>query len=113
QYDTTPATRFGVSPGKSRESRYSPLGSPPNASQIKLSDGINPFNEGAFADSVTVLSLVYKVVALDAGYKYRGFTFQSEWFYRKLDDLIATGPLPLTSVNDRGGQAQMSYMVVP
>jgi hypothetical protein len=113
EFHTTPATRFGLSAAKSRESRYAPLGSPPNANQIKLSDGTNPFNEGAFVDGVTVESLVYRVLAVDAGYKYRGFTLQTEWFYRKLDDLVATGPLPLTSVNDRGGQAQISYMVVP
>jgi len=62
---------------------------------------------------VTVESLVYKVLFGDAGYKYRGFTAQGEWWYRKLDDLTATGPLPVTSINDRGGQLSLSYMVVP
>jgi len=110
---TTPATRFGLNVARSHESRYAPLGSPPNANQIKLSDGVNPFDLGAFADGVTVTSLTYKVFSLDAGYKLHGFTAQAEWWWRKLDDMQADGPLPLTSVNDRGGQLQLSQMVIP
>jgi len=110
---TTPATRFGLNIGRSHESRYAPLGQPPNANQIKLSDGVNPFDLGALADGVTVTSLTYKVFSLDAGYKLHGFAGQAEWWWRKLDDLEADGPLPLTSVNDRGGQLQLSQMVIP
>jgi hypothetical protein len=113
EYHTTPATRFGGGVAKSRESRYAQIGDPPNATQIKLSDGVNPFDEGALVEGVTVQSLVYKVLFGDIGYKYRGFTAQGEWWYRKLDDLTANGPLPETSINDRGGQLSTSYMVVP
>ncbi|MFL5581532.1 MAG: hypothetical protein ACJ8AO_14275, partial [Gemmatimonadaceae bacterium] len=107
------ATQFGASAGTSRESRYAPLGSPPNASQIKLSDGLNPFDEGALAEAVTVKTLDYREAAVDAGAKYRGFSFQGEYYFRTLDRFVATGPLPLASIHDHGFMAEASYMVVP
>ena len=75
---------------------------PPNATQIKLSDGVNPFDAGALADGVTVQKLDYDVLAVDAGFKYRGFSFQSEYYVRKLSDFLATGPVPLESIVDQG-----------
>ena len=106
------ATQFGLSAGTSRESRYAPLGQPPTAAQIKLSDGVNPFDEGALADGVTVTRMDYKVLALDAGAKYRGFSFQSEYYFRTLNDFVATGPLPLSSIYDHGFMAEAMHMVV-
>ena len=106
------ATQFGVSGARGRESRYAPLGSPPNATQIKLSDGVNPFEDGALAPGVTVRSLDYDELAADAGAKYRGFSFQSEYYWRSLSNFTATGFLPLTSIYDHGFMAQAMYMVI-
>jgi hypothetical protein len=113
EYHKRLATQFGVSACQSRESRYAPLGSPPNATQIKLSDGLNPFADSALADNVTVQTLSYHEAAIDAGAKYRGFSFQSEYYFRLLNDFVADGPLPLTSIYDRGFMAEASYMIVP
>jgi len=113
EYHTHVATQFGLNGAQSREGRYAPIGEPPNNTQIKLSDGLNPFDTGALADSVTVTTLSYRELALDAGLKYRGFSFQSEYYWRTLSDFLANGPLPLTSIFDRGFMAQAGYMVVP
>ncbi len=107
------ATQFGASACQSRESRYAPLGSPPNATQIKLSDGTNPFAEGSLADNVTVTSLNYHELAIDAGVKYRGFGLQTEYYFRNLTHFIATGPLPVTTIYDHGFMAEASYMAIP
>ena len=107
------ATQFGVSGGISRESRYAPLDQPPNATQIKLSDGLNPFAADALADGVTVETLRYREAAIDAGAKYRGFSFQGEYYFRTLDNFIATGPLPIKSIYDHGFMAEAMHMVVP
>ena len=107
------ATQLGVSGAHSRESRYAPLDKPPNAAQIKLSDGVNPFDEGALADGVTVESLDYTEAAIDAGAKYKGFSFLGEYYFRTLDNFTVTGPIPLTSIYDRGFMAEASYMIVP
>src|SRR4051812_39460848 len=77
------ATQIGVSAGASQESRSAPLDqAASNNTQIKISDGLNPFDADALADGVTVQSLTYREMALDAGAKYRGFSFQSEYYFR-------------------------------
>jgi fermentation-respiration switch protein FrsA (DUF1100 family) len=107
------ATRFGVSAGHSHESRYANDDVPPNATQIKLSDGVNPFEAGALADGVLVQRLGYSLLAVDAAAKYRGFSFQGEYYFRQLNDFEADGALPLSSIYDHGFMAQAMHMVVP
>jgi hypothetical protein len=113
EYHEELATQFGMSAAHSREARYSDETAPPNATQIKLSDGVNPFDTGALAEGVTVDKLDYDEIALDAGFKYRGFSFQSEYYVRKLSDFLANGPLPLDDIVDHGFQVQAMHMVVP
>jgi hypothetical protein len=113
EYHEKLATRFGVSAGISREGRYANESAPPNATQIKLSDGVNPFDEGALAEGVTVNKLDYKEIAADASAKYHGFAFQSEYYWRRLSNFQANGPVPLTSIFDHGFQVQAMQMVVP
>ena len=113
EYHRRVATRFGVSVGHSREARYSDETVPPNATQIKLSDGVNPFDAGALADGVTVDKLNYDEASFDAGAKYHGFAFQGEYYVRKLSHFQADGPLPLSSILDHGFQVQGMQMVVP
>ncbi|NNB88934.1 hypothetical protein HJC10_18370 [Corallococcus exiguus] len=107
------ATRFGISAAHAREDRANQLGSPPNETQIRLSDGLLAFEEGALADGVTVQKLNYQVLAFDVGAKYRGFTFQGEYFFRRLSDFLTTGPVPQDSIFDQGFFVQAMYMVVP
>jgi hypothetical protein len=107
------ATRIGMSACHSRENRYAQLDAPPNATQIRLSDGVFPFETGALADTVTVNFLNYEDVSLDAGLKYKGFSFQGEYTIRKLSHFDATGPLPLKSILDQGFHAEAMHMVVP
>jgi hypothetical protein len=113
EYHRKLATQFGVSAAHSRESRYADETAPPNASQIKLSDGVNPFDADALALGVTVQKLDYDELAVDGGFKYRGFSFQSEFYVRKLSDFLATGPVPEESITDKGFQVQGMHMVVP
>jgi hypothetical protein len=113
EYHRQLATRFGASASHSRENRYAQLSQPPNATQIRLSDGVFPFEAGALADTVTVEFLDYDEMAFDAGFKYRGFSFQGEYYVRKLSNFDATGPLPLSSITDHGFMAEAMHMVVP
>jgi hypothetical protein len=114
EHHTTLATQFGVSAGTSREARYANETAPPNATQIKLSDGVNPFDEGALAEGVTVQKLDYDEMAVDAGLKYRGFSFQSEYYWRRLSSFQTLGgPVPMNSIFDHGFQVQAMHMVVP
>ncbi len=106
------ATRFGMSACHSRESRYAGDDESPRHAQIKLSDGVNPFEFGALADTVLVKSLDYDEIAIDAGFKYKGFSLQAEYGMRWLSDFDATGPLPDDSIFDSGFFAEAGYMVV-
>jgi len=107
------ATRFGLSACTSHESRYAQLDQPPSATQIRLSDGVYPFEAGALAEGVTVERLAYDEMAFDAGAKYRGFSLQGEYYLRWLSDFEATGPLPLDSIFDQGFMLEAMHMVVP
>jgi hypothetical protein len=114
EYHEKLATRFGLSAGTSRESRYANDSVPPNATQIKLSDGVNPFDAGALAPGVTVQKLTYQELAFDAGFKIRGFSFQGEYYWRNLSNFLTVGgPVPMHSIYDHGFQLQAMQMVVP
>jgi len=106
------ATQLGVSAATSRESRYAALDAPPNATQIRLSDGIFPFEADALAPGVTVNRLRYQDVAFDGGFKIKGFSFQGEYLFRQLSDFEATGPLPQSVIKDNGFYVEAMQMVV-
>jgi hypothetical protein len=107
------ATRFGASTCTAREGRYAPNDQPPKHSQIRMSDGVNPFEADALANGVTVETLTYRSMSFDAGLKYRGFSFQGEYTLRRLSDFVATGPVPVSSLVDHGFFVQAMHMVVP
>lgn len=108
------ATRFGLSTTDSREQRFtdSVTGSSGN-STIRLADSLNAFDSGALAPGVTVQQLDFRVLSFDAGLKYKGLFLQTEVYHRWLDNFIADGPLPVTSILDRGFYVQGSYYVIP
>lgn len=106
------ATRFGFSACHAREGRYAGLEDDPRHSQLKLSDGVNPFEIGALADSIVVNELDYDEIAFDAGFKYKGFSFQFEYGMRWLSEFDATGPVPYDSILDHGFYAEAMHMVI-
>lgn len=113
EHHTKAAVRLGVSAVSSRDDRFNPSDQPsPDNTQVRLSDGVLLYETGALADSVTVDKATYKLVSFDAGVKYKGFCFFGEVYYRILDDFVADGPLPLSSINDYGYTLQASYMIV-
>ncbi len=107
------ATRFGLSACHARESRYAPVDQPPNETQLRLSDGVYLFEAGSLADGVTIEKLDYDEMAFDAGAKYRGFSFQGEYYLRWLSNFQATGPLPTDSILDHGFMLEAMHMVIP
>ena len=54
-----------------------------------------------------------RVLALDAGLKYRGVFLQTEFYKRWLDDFEADGPLPVSSIVDKGFYVQAAFYPVP
>lgn len=45
--------------------------------------------------------------------KYRGFSLEGEYYWREVDNLVATGPLPRERFLDHGFQVQASTMLIP
>jgi hypothetical protein len=108
------ATRVGVHFTFSPEDRQSQPGTEDiDNTQIRLSNGTIVFTPGALAPGVSVEKVKYYMADLDAGFKYRGFALESEYYTRWLNDFRASGPLPEHSLFDHGFQVQMSQMILP
>ena len=89
EYHEKVATRFGVSAVYSPEERYTAVGANPGNTALKLADSVNLFETGALAPGVTVTDADYQILAIDAGLKYRGFFFQTEFYHRQLNGFQA------------------------
>jgi hypothetical protein len=108
------ATRFGFSTAQSREERFTDAttGATGNTT-IKLADSLNVFDTGSLAPGVTVQQVDYRILSFDAGVKYRGIFVQTEIYTRWLDDFVADGPVPVTSIVDKGFYVQGAFFPVP
>ncbi len=109
------ATRFGVcASGMHNEDRYNPTSNPsPGSTQIRLADSRLLFETGALADDVTVQSAAFRILSFDAGFKYHGIFLQSEFSTRWLDNFVADGPLPVSSIVDRTFYIQAAFFPIP
>jgi hypothetical protein len=109
----TLATRFGVSACTAKEGRGAPVGSPNAETQLRLSDGVYAFEQGALADTVTVKNLNYTEFAFDGGAKYKGLSLQGEFYVRQLSNFDATSPLPVSKIRDQGFMVEAMNMFIP
>jgi hypothetical protein len=107
------ATRFNLAYTYSPEDRQAPIGTPPGNTTLRLADSLNIFDTGALANGVTVEKTHYKMISAAAGMKYHGFWLQGEGYGRRLDNLVADGPLPVGAVRDFGFYVQAASMIVP
>ena len=116
EHHDKPATLFGISATRSREDAQSQPGvNDIENSQIRISDGNVVFTPDLFATDVQIRELTYRMAALDAAVKYRGFSLEAELYRRLVDDfgIAGTGTLPFDELDDHGFQVQASAMVVP
>lgn len=107
------ATRFGLSAFRSPEQSFrSTTGGNPENTTLRLADSVNLFETGALAPGVTIDTADYRVLAMDAGFKYKGVFLQAEYYQRWLDEFVADGPLPVAEVRDTGFYVQASFYPV-
>jgi hypothetical protein len=108
------ATLFGASFTRSREDAESqPSVNAFENTQLKLSDGTRVFQPNAFNTGGQILEATYQMFSMNAGVKYRGWTFDAEYYHRQIDDFAVTGIVPVDGLNDSGFQVQASVMAVP
>jgi hypothetical protein len=106
--------RIGTAFTRSREDRFSNLDqSNPENTSLHNSDGVLTFSTGAFAPDVTLDEALYKMWAIDAGFKSTGLAINGQYFTRWLNDFVANGPLPVSSTFDNGYELTAGYFVVP
>jgi len=114
EYHESPVVRIGTSVTGAREDRFSDLDqNTPDNSAVYNSDGVLFFSTGSLAPGVTVQLANYYMWAQDFGYKYRGFAFNAQYYFRWLNSFRADGPLPLSSTFDHGFEASAGYFVIP
>lgn len=108
------ATRFGVHVTRSREDKQNqPSEDDPDNSQLRISDGTIIFRPAAFAPGTQINKATYQMAAFEAGMKYRGFSLEGEYYWRRLDDFSTFGVVPIDDLWDHGFQLQTSYMLIP
>ena len=107
------ATRFGVSAMRSRENRFSDsVSGDPDNTTIRLADSLNVFSPGSLAPGVTAQEVTYKLLSFDAGLKYHGIFLQTEVYHRWLTHFIADGPVPVSTILDKGFYIQAAFYPV-
>jgi hypothetical protein len=81
------ATRFGAHYTHSLEDRQMQPGTNSiENSQIRLTDGSIIFTPDLFGPGITVNSVVYQMMSLDAGIKYHGMSLEGEYYRRWLNN---------------------------
>jgi hypothetical protein len=113
EHHERPALRVGSAFTFAREDRLSDssTASPENNATF-ISDGTLLFERGALATDVTVNLANFYLWAIDAGLKYRGFAFNTEFAFRWLNNFSADGALPLRSIFDWGLEASLGHFVI-
>lgn len=108
------ATRVGVHYTHSTETRQSQPGTEDiDNTQIRLTDGSLVFTPDLFAPGTTVEQVKYQMASVDAGIKYRGYSLEGEYYWRKLSHFRGPGTALLVPIRDEGLQLQASAMFVP
>jgi hypothetical protein len=113
EYHETLATRFGVSSTWSPEQRFTDTTGSPDNTTLRLADSVNVFDAGALAPGVTVDTVDYKILSLDAGIKYKGLFLQTEIYNRWLGNFKADGALPVSNIHDTGFYVQGGFFPIP
>jgi hypothetical protein len=108
------ATRIGVHFTHSTEDRQSQPGSDTiDNTQIRLTDGSIIFTPSLFGPGITVDKVQYQMASLDAGFKYRGYSVEAEYYWRDLSNFVGPGTAGIAAIKDDGYQLQASAMLLP
>ncbi len=106
------ATRFAGHYTTSTETAQGNRGRTRSNTQIRLSDGSVIFTPNLFKPGTTVNTLRYQMTSLDGGFKYHGWAFEAEGFWRWLNSFSGPGTAGLAGRYDTGYQFQLSMMPV-
>jgi hypothetical protein len=107
------ATRFGGHYTTSTETAQEQPGQDSfENTQIRLSDGSVIFTPNLFGRGITVNTVRYQMMSLDGAFKYHGWAFESEGYWRWLNDFTGPGTSVIKQRFDTGYQFQLSMMPI-
>lgn len=89
------------------------LGANPEDTIVRLSDGTALGLPNALGPNSRVDQYRYHLATIDAGWKYRGWAANVEYYFRTLDGFKGTGTFLRSSTFDHGGQGYLSWCFVP
>lgn len=89
--------------------RGEPIG---EADAVRLSDGTKISAEGALAPGITVDEYDIFLYAVDLAFKYRGWGFNSEAYYRTISNIQGQGGESLESYSDKGLTTDLGYFLM-
>jgi len=108
------ATRIGLHYTRSTEDRQSQPGTDSiDNTQIRLTDGSIIFTPSLFGPGVTVEKVQYDMASLDVGLKYKGYSFEAEYYWRELSNYVGSNVSSIDDIRDDGYQIQVSMMALP
>lgn len=79
---------------------------------LRLTDGTRLNEPGALAPGTTVESFDVTLMAIDAAFKYRGWSANGEYFWRSVTDLKANLPVPEVGLQ-QGFYVEGGFFVLP
>ena len=88
-------------------------GANPEDTIVRLSDGTALGLPNALGPNSQVEQYRYHLATIDAGWKYRGWAANVEYYFRTLDGFKGTGTFLRSSTFDHGGQGYLSWCFVP
>jgi Protein of unknown function (DUF3011) len=113
-YHQKVATRVGWHYTHSVEERQSQPGTDGiENSQIRLTDGSVIFTPNLFGPGITVNEVNYQMMSIDGGLKYKGMSFEGEYYRRWLNNYVGVNTGGIPNISDNGYQMQTSAMAVP
>jgi hypothetical protein len=81
-------------------------------SQIRLTDGTLLFSPDPFGTGGKVEQARFQMASVDVGLKYKGFSLEGQWYWRRVDQLKTLGFVPISELRDDGYALQVSAMPV-
>ena len=105
-----PAVRIGSSWVTSSEG--TPGSQSVEADFLRLTDGTRLTDTGALAPGATVEAFDVTLLAIDAAFKYRGWSANGEYFWRSVTDLKANLPVPDVGLQ-QGLYVEGGFFVLP
>ena len=107
------ATYIGLNAGRSTETAQGqPSQDSFENSQIRMTDGTLLFSPDPFGTGGKVEQALWKMASIDIGAKYKGFSLEGQWFWRKVDHFHTLGFVPIDHLSDNGFALQASAMPI-